>query len=137
MGLHPRLGKQVRVTAAPGRTVLVSGINGGILCPVRGVRGLGNEFIFPSRIAGGRRRHMTASQEDLWDGRHKVSDARKGNVNESQRNMLCQTNDKGWVSLGKEHDYRVPGAGVANLRTVCQGQHLQEVHAYPELKNSY
>ena len=71
--------------------------------------GLGSGFIFPNRIAGGKRRHMTSS---LRKTSHTVSDGRKGSINESQKNMLCQTHAKGWVDLRKERNYSVPGAGL-------------------------
>ena len=43
---------------------------------------------------------------------YKVSDGRKGSVNESQKNTLYQINAKSWVSLRKERDCSVPGAGL-------------------------
>ena len=89
--------------------VLVGSIDDGLLCPARAFWGLGSGFIFPNRIAGGRRRHMTCS---LRKTSYKVSDGRKGSVNESQKNTLCQINAKSWVSLRKERDCSVPGAGL-------------------------
>jgi hypothetical protein len=59
VGLHPRLGKQVRVRTAAGRMVSTGRIDAGVLCLVGGE--LGSEFIFTNRMAGGRRSHMTAS----------------------------------------------------------------------------
>ena len=52
---------------------------------------------------------MTSS---LRETSHKVSDGRKGSINESQKNMPCQIHAKGWVDLRKERDCRVPGAGL-------------------------
>lgn len=102
-----------------------------------GKRGLrAGEGVYLPKQDGGRKKeaHDSQPEEDLWKRRHKVSDVRKGGINESQRTMLCQTDD-GLVSLRKECACSVPGARWADL---CRGSNLQRVCIDPEfVQNSY
>lgn len=55
----------------------------------------GKWVYLPKQISRRKEARDSQPEEALWTGRHKVSDARRGRVNESRRNVLRQPRDKG------------------------------------------